>query len=171
MVSELEKLRKQKEELEKRIKELESKEKKGAPKSAPKRIANRNPTRAKQQYRVIKKVVDDGKHSIVVKELPITTATQDIKQVEYKGKFTRKTIQGIVNEMSKKLKKEGIEGELQVSLKYPAAQKWRDGRKSDIGEDAILYTNEDYYEPHEAQWLEEPKHFEKFRVFVFRNKK
>src|SRR5690606_14019741 len=101
----------------------------------------------------------------------VKTAGQEVFQMEYNGKYTRREIQKIGDALSKELEKEGTTGALQVTLKYPTGH-YRVARKSEIGEKVILYANEDYYDvDNEAdqRLMQEPGHFASFRIYVYKD--
>ena len=155
MSSKLEKLREKQRKLEKKIKKLEAKERK-----------------AKKEEAKKEEPKPENDNAPTVKKLKMRTATQEVYQMTYNGNFTRKEIQQISDQVSKKLEDEGTTGAVQVSIKYPTGQ-FRSARKSEIGEKVHLYTNEDYYDitdsSKKTKMMKEPSSFPSFRVFLFKD--
>lgn len=97
-----------------------------------------------------------------VSNLNIKMHGNRVVQMAFKGKYTRDQIKKIVQEKSNEFKRRNeIQGQIMVSLKYPMG--WRSGYFSDFGDNVLLYDHSD-----SDSTLEEPKHFEEFRIYVMK---
>jgi hypothetical protein len=79
-----------------------------------------------------------------------------------KKDFTKKEVQGIVDNLSNKLGSKGVEGLMTVSLEFD--QYWRNGRNSEIGNDISLYNPTEY--DNDVHIKDQTKGFNNFKIYL-----
>lgn len=124
--------------------------------------------KSKPVNKYIEKYLGEYNHSVDV--LPLKYARNNVLEISVKadkfGKkdFTKKEVQGIVDKLSDKLGSKGVEGLMTVALEFDKF--WRNGRNTEIGNDANLYNYADYEYEHDVHLKDITKGFNNFKIYL-----